>query len=54
MAELFSLIRKDLGHKDPGEAGLEIALGMLIEPDRTILRSESSKHNVALTPPAGR
>ncbi|MFZ2032087.1 MAG: hypothetical protein WAU68_17380 [Vitreimonas sp.] len=39
MAELFGAIRTDLGHKDPPGAALEMALGMLNEPDRSTLRA---------------
>lgn len=43
MAELFAAIRKDLGHKDPHGAALEMALGMLNEPDRSLLRAAIRK-----------
>lgn len=39
MSELFAAIRKDLGHRDPHGASLEMALGMLNEPDRSVLRA---------------
>ena len=43
LAELFAAIRKDLGHKDPQGAALEIALGLLKEPDRSQLRAAIAK-----------
>jgi hypothetical protein len=43
MAELFAAIRKDLGHKDPPDAAMEIALGMLKAPDRSSLRDAIMK-----------
>jgi hypothetical protein len=43
MAELFAAIRRDLGHKDPPGAALEMALGMINEPDRSVLRAEIKK-----------
>lgn len=43
LARLFSAIRTDLGHKDPPGAALEMALGMLNEPDRSNLRAAMAK-----------
>ncbi|MBA3324628.1 MAG: hypothetical protein H0T41_04955 [Rhodobacteraceae bacterium] len=40
MGTLFAAIRKDLGHKDPPDASLEMAVGMLISADRARLRQE--------------
>ncbi|NWG52866.1 MAG: hypothetical protein HXY28_04025 [Hydrogenophilaceae bacterium] len=43
MGALFAAIRKDLGHKDPPAASLEMALGMLIPADRGRLRQQLAK-----------
>jgi hypothetical protein len=43
MAELLGAIRKDLGHKDPPGAAMEMALGILKEPDRSIVRAAIMK-----------
>src|SRR5947207_13987997 len=43
MAELLGAIRKDLGHKDPSGAALEMALGILKEPDRSAMRVAITK-----------
>lgn len=39
-AELFAAIRKDLGHKDPSNAGLEIAIGIIKGDERDGVRSQ--------------
>ncbi|MEM1391004.1 MAG: hypothetical protein AAGG45_07965 [Pseudomonadota bacterium] len=39
LSELFRGIRRDLGHKDPADAHLELALSILNEPDRTNVRN---------------
>lgn len=39
LSELFEGIRSDLGHKDPTGAGLELALSILNEPDKTSVRN---------------
>ena len=39
-AELFAAIRKDLGHKDPINAGLEIAIGIIKGDERDNVRSQ--------------
>jgi predicted tellurium resistance membrane protein TerC len=43
LSGLFGAIRKDLGHKDPAGAALEMALGVLNEPDRSQVRAAISK-----------
>lgn len=40
LSEIFAAMRKDLGHKDPANAGPELALGMLIAPDREKVRGK--------------
>lgn len=39
-SELFSSVRKDLGHKDPPNAALEMALGILTAKDRAEIRAK--------------
>jgi hypothetical protein len=41
-AALFSAIRSDLGHKDPPDAGLEIALGIIKGDERESVRRKLS------------
>jgi hypothetical protein len=43
MSQLFTAIRKDLGHRDPPNAGDEIAIGMLIPADRETMRKALAK-----------
>ncbi|MDP6833377.1 MAG: hypothetical protein QF512_20665, partial [Alphaproteobacteria bacterium] len=43
LGELMANIRKDLGHKDPNDAGIEIALGLIIPTDRAALRNTIMK-----------
>lgn len=38
MGDMFKAIRRDLGHKDNHGAAIEMALGVLVEPDRTTIR----------------
>ena len=38
MGDMFKAIRRDLGHKDDVSSAVEMALGVLNEPDRTAIR----------------
>ena len=42
-AALFAAIRKDLGHKDPDDAGLEIAIGAIKGAERAEVRTKILK-----------
>ncbi len=42
-AALFAAIRKDLGHKDPDDAGLEIAIGAIKGDEREEVRTKVLK-----------